>query len=233
MNPYRSAEWRAFREQVLFLDKYQCVTCGACRSSGAILHVHHKSYEGGKLPWEYPFSACETLCAGCHAAEHGLIPPKVGWVFVGHDDLGSISGVCDLCGTDIRHVFLIEHPDWFAMEVGEICCDHLTDTDIASNFMESVRRFNDRRKRFVESPRWKLHTVGHEFIIQRQLAVEIRTLGENCQLRINGKIGQLRYPTTLKARAKAFDVLEAAEHQDFRTAQLKTRISVSAALLAP
>src|SRR3954471_7225795 len=112
MRPYSSKQWREFRAAIIRLDDGCCVQCGRTESDGVVLHVHHKAYRPGRLPWEYPLEACETLCAGCHAAHHGKIPPKVGWEFAGHDDLGEPSEACDLCGTEIRHVFLIYHANW-------------------------------------------------------------------------------------------------------------------------
>jgi hypothetical protein len=34
------------------------------------LHVHHKYYQYGKLPWEYPDEALTTLCWNCHEELH-------------------------------------------------------------------------------------------------------------------------------------------------------------------
>ncbi len=34
------------------------------------LHVHHKYYQIGKLPWEYPNEALVTLCWDCHETLH-------------------------------------------------------------------------------------------------------------------------------------------------------------------
>lgn len=36
------------------------------------LHVHHKYYEPGKKPWEYPDEALITLCESCHSDEEGF-----------------------------------------------------------------------------------------------------------------------------------------------------------------
>lgn len=215
MQPYRSKEWREFRANVILLDKYQCTRCGRSEGHGVTLHVHHKIYRKGCLPWEYALDECETLCAGCHAEHHGKIPPKVGWEFAGYDDLGDLIGTCDLCGTDIRHVFLVYHSNWPAMEVGEICCDHLTCTELASNHMESIRRFNERRKRFVESPRWNLFRPGQEFILQQQILVETRHVADGFELRMNGRKGKQIYSSIISAKARAFDVLESAEYSDF------------------
>lgn len=214
MNPYSSKEWKAFRSHVLLLDNHQCATCGRGADDGATLHVHHKEYVAGRLPWQYAFDKCEALCAGCHAAEHGLIPPKVGWEFAGQDDLGDLCGNCELCGTEIRHVFLVHHPNWVSLEVGEVCCDHLTDTHIASNFMESMRRYNARRKRFVGSSRWQFNRRGHEYIKQQQILIELRDLDAGFQIRMNGTKGKVLYQNAIEAKARAFDVLESQEHTE-------------------
>jgi hypothetical protein len=223
MNPYRSIHWKSFRNNIMRLDNYQCIQCGRDEASGVILHVHHKIYIPGTLPWEYDFDQCETLCAGCHAAHHGKIPPKVGWDFIGHDDLGELTGTCDLCGTSIRHVFMVTHPNWIILEVGEICCDHLTCSDIASNHMESVRRYNDRRKRFVTSNRWTRVSEGHEYIVQKSIVVELRPDDRGPRIRMNGRRGRKSYHDPLEARMRAFDVIESGLHSDFVGALRKQR----------
>lgn len=233
MNPYRSKEWNAFREEVMRLDNFQCVECGRTKADGVIFHIHHKSYQDGKLPWEYDFDQCETLCAGCHAAHHGKIPPKVGWMVVGIDDLESQVGKCELCGTAIRHVFLVLHPNWVTMEVGEICCDHLTSTDIATNYMESIRRYNGRRKRFVRSSRWKKRTERHFYIVHNRIVVEERISSAGYLLRMNGKRGRVIYRDSLEARMRAFDVLESGRHRDYLANIQKTRIPLSWILEKP
>jgi hypothetical protein len=44
-------------------DKF---TCQSCRDALSTLNVHHRYYEKGKSPWEYPESALVTLCEKCH-----------------------------------------------------------------------------------------------------------------------------------------------------------------------
>lgn len=215
MQPYRSKEWRDFRASIILLDGDMCVVCGRRECDGVTLHVHHKTYHRGRLPWEYSRQDCETLCAGCHAAHHGKIPPKVGWEFAGYEDLGEPIGTCEICGQDIRHSFLISHPNWSPLEVGETCCDNLTCTEIASNHMESIRRFNDRRKRFVESPRWNRFRSGHEFLCQDQIFIEVRQLPEGFQIRMNGTKGKQLFNDVIAAKARAFDVLESVDHAEF------------------
>lgn len=44
--------------------------CMRCETEDRPLHVHHKYYLPGKLPWEYPTDAFEVLCDICHRKEH-------------------------------------------------------------------------------------------------------------------------------------------------------------------
>ena len=44
-------------------DKF---TCKLCKDTETTLNVHHKYYEQGKEPWEYPMDALVTLCEHCH-----------------------------------------------------------------------------------------------------------------------------------------------------------------------
>jgi hypothetical protein len=55
--------WQKKRLQILSRDKFTCKLCGDTETT---LHVHHKYYENGKDPWEYPNTALVTLCQHCH-----------------------------------------------------------------------------------------------------------------------------------------------------------------------
>jgi len=208
VRPYRTAEWAAFRAEVIRLDGGACLSCGRGPADGVVLQVHHKQYIPGHSPWEYPHEYCETMCAGCHAAKHGYIPPKFGWEHAGWDDLEDLVGTCECCGTAIRYVFLIQHPDWRTLEVGEICCDNLTSTQVASGFMESRRRYAERLKRFVSSPRWLVRPGNVHHIIQKRLTLEVVPKNGSYFLRIEWRPGKVTFPTVLDAKAKAFELIE-------------------------
>ena len=154
MQQYKNSLWEEFRESVLDSDNYKCVTCGR-GASEVILQVHHKRYIHGRKPWEYETKECITLCKGCHAREHGIIQPKVGWEYIGDEDLEDLIGKCENCGSNIRYVFYVYHKDWGTIGVGTNCCDMLTDSVIASNQIESSKRYEGRKKRFIDSKRWK------------------------------------------------------------------------------
>ncbi|WP_158960640.1 hypothetical protein [Myroides fluvii] len=60
-----------------------------------ILHVHHKYYIKGKLPWDYLDDALITLCHGCHQETHDTeeIPVYTDEKMIDKMDLTS----CDRC----------------------------------------------------------------------------------------------------------------------------------------
>jgi hypothetical protein len=131
--------------------------------------------------------------------------PQSGWEHFGdYDDLGGRDGECELCGTAIRYVFPVYHSKWGTMEVGEVCCDHLTSSDYATNEMSYVRR----RTRFVFSRRWDVGKSGSPSITQKGVALSIVPDGPNYKLRMNGTLGKLRFGSVLEAKIKAFDLID-------------------------
>lgn len=204
---YDSEKWIIFRNEVIERDLDACVECGGSRNGGLILQVHHKIYLPGKLPWEYDPSDCETLCKGCHAAKHGKIPPRVGWTCLGEDDLEDLIGACEYCGTQIRYVFYIHHPSWEPMAVGTYCCDHLTGTQLASDHMESLHRFNSRQSRFLSSSRWKEQISGCS-IRQKGIELTIQKLAHGFRICMNGKEGRKIFSGLNEAKQIAFELIE-------------------------
>jgi len=188
--------------------------------------VHHKSYIAGHKPWQYPYEMCHTLCSGCHAAEHGIIPPKFGWDFAGWDDLGSLVGSCECCGTGIRYSFLVSHPKWPSMEVGETCCDNLTSSEVASNFMESKRRYASRLKRFVSSMRWKEYSGGIHHIEHKRLVIRIGPVRDVLGIWLNGTLGKKRFNDCLSAKIAVFELLESGALHVYAEKHRKKRLTV-------
>ena len=230
MNLYRSKEWRTFRAELIRLEDGRCTRC---LSTGpqTILHAHHKFYLPGRKPWDYSYQDCEILCQSCHAQEHGLIPPKSGWEFIGYDDLGSPDNHCEYCGTEIRHVFMIQHANWITLEVGEVCCDNLTATHIATDHMKGRRRLLDRKKRFAS--KWKVDTLG-AYIRSGNIVVRIVTAGKAFKLCMNGKLGNRLFETPLDAKIRAFEVLESGEAARYlRVLQLKCPLAAKEITFRP
>ena len=61
--------WEERRLELLDRDNYECQCCGATADE-ALLQVHHRYYEEGLLPWDYPDAALVTLCEDCHKRLH-------------------------------------------------------------------------------------------------------------------------------------------------------------------
>ncbi|MDP2143119.1 MAG: HNH endonuclease [Gallionella sp.] len=209
-NQYRNNRWVAYREELIELDGGACVRCGRTREVGAILQVHHKKYIAGKAPWEYPYDLCETLCKRCHAVEHGEIRPEIGWEYVGEDDLGGLYGTCDRCGTSLRYVFFVQHPNWEPMSVGTVCCDDLTGTQIASE----KRKYDDRLMRFIKSKRWSESDKRH-LIKQKQIEIQIVSANSGYSIHMNGIKGTKMYPTLDAAKERVFNFIESGEAEDY------------------
>jgi hypothetical protein len=173
-----------------------------------VLQVHHKRYLKGRPLWDYPLDLCETICSGCHARVHGLIPPSCGWDHIGWDDLGDLDGECELCGQPIRYVFMVDHPDWKPMEVGEQRCDKLTMTDEASIIMRTLRLAAERRKRFIDSPRWRRDERAGWHLKHKWHVIEIVRDAAGWRIRIDGVRGRQTFATADQAKARTFEVLE-------------------------
>jgi hypothetical protein len=89
------------------------------------------------------------------------------------------------------------------MEVGEVCYDHLTSSDYASNQI----KHQARRTRFVFSPRWSGGKSGTTSITQKGVALSIVPDGTRYKLRMNGRHGKLRFESVLEAKIRAFDLI--------------------------
>ena len=171
----------------------------------------------GKLPWEYGSENCETLCRGCHASEHGIIQLKIGWEFIGEEDSGEFSNQCENsgCGATIRHKFLISHPNWGFLEVGTVCCDNLTDSQIASNKKEAMSRYRSRKVRFLKSKRWK-NNDGKYSIKQSLFDVQFNELDENnYQLTIHKLKSKVKYESLELAKEAVFETIESGSLIDY------------------
>jgi hypothetical protein len=216
MSSYKQSQWQVFRDCVIELDGYKCRQCGRGKDE-VVLQVHHKEYKVGLKAWEYPTSDCITLCQGCHAQIHGIIQPSFGWQYVGDEDLGDLVGTCENrgCGADIRYSFTVYHPQWGTLEVGTVCCDNLTDSQIASNLKESKLKFESRKHRFINSKRWRFEGQLYR-IEQGPFDIEIIEEENEYSLRINGKKSKkIKHKTLIDAKTKVFEVIEDGQLMKF------------------
>lgn len=215
MSSYKESQWKLFRQSVIELDGYKCRQCGRGQSE-VILQVHHKEYKAGLKAWEYPTADCITLCRGCHAQTHGIIQPTFGWEYIGDEDLGDLIGTCENrgCGSEIRYSFTIYHPQWGTLEVGTVCCDNLTDSEIASNLKESKLKFDGRQKRFLNSKRWTSDGLSHK-LKQGLFDIEVFETENEFSLKINGKKSSIKHKTLIIAKTKVFEIIEDGQLMKF------------------
>lgn len=213
----RSKEWIEYREKVLDLDGYTCVQCHRTSDEGITLQVHHKTYESGRLPWEYDFSDCEVLCKGCHAAEHGIIKPRFGWYFIAEEDLGSLDGECELCGTELRYLHTVYHPSWGSLDVGTICCDTLTGTTQASE----ARKKRTRLNRFIKHEKWVFDRGQHYFT---RAGINIVITGDHFDItgeprdftvELNDISGRMHFDTLENAKKHVFELIISGKARNY------------------
>ena len=60
----RRPEWQKKRLEIMNRDGFQCQGCGEKQKT---LHIHHRYYAKGRMPWEYPSESLITMCQECHA----------------------------------------------------------------------------------------------------------------------------------------------------------------------
>jgi 5-methylcytosine-specific restriction endonuclease McrA len=59
----RDPRWQRKRLEVMKRAEFCCEACG---DKSEELNVHHKYYDRGVAPWDYPVSAYQCLCCSCH-----------------------------------------------------------------------------------------------------------------------------------------------------------------------
>ncbi|WP_155955246.1 HNH endonuclease [Rhodomicrobium udaipurense] len=212
---YHRKNWQLYRKEVIELDGGVCTRCKRGPSEGAVLQVHHKQYIAGRLPWEYPYDLCETLCKGCHAEEHSIVAPSSGWECFGYDDLGDLSGECELCGNSIRYVFFVQHENWPPLEVGEICCDNLTESSVASDYVDSILAHKSRLQRFIKSPRWKTGDDGIFRIRQKRIDLAVEPVDNGYRLSANRIQGKRFFSSAVEVKKHVFELLESGKLEEY------------------
>jgi hypothetical protein len=103
---------------------------------------------------------------------------------------------------------MVDHPKWAAMEVGEICCDKLTCTEVASGHMSELRRRAERIKRFVSSPKWRGELSSSSYIHNYNARIGVILAGSSYRIEVNDRCGKLEFSSPIDARVKVFELLE-------------------------
>jgi len=92
----KDPRWLAKRIEILKRDD---MTCQECNDKTKPLHIHHRNYEKGHEPWDYPNEMLLTLCEDCHeeVSERTLQINRV----LGTLDLNGLTNVLDFIRTTI------------------------------------------------------------------------------------------------------------------------------------
>ena len=110
-NLLKDPRWIEKRNEILTRDENRCQFCGA---RNKYLHIHHKDYINGFLPWEYPDCMLVTLCEDCHNLIHQEcydIGVSIGDVF--HYEHSDYTNICVVYFIDYkkRTILTLEYDD--------------------------------------------------------------------------------------------------------------------------
>lgn len=65
----KDPRWQRKRLEILNAADFKCEQCASAEKP---LHVHHKIYRKGAMPWEYEDHELAALCEDCHESETQL-----------------------------------------------------------------------------------------------------------------------------------------------------------------
>lgn len=132
----KDPRWIKRRNEILTRDKNTCQFCGA---QDKYLHVHHRKYFDGFLPWEYPDSTLVTLCEDCHKYIHDnanakSIDVEIGQVFL-HEH------------SDYTNMAIVYYVDYLNKMIYTIECDDCAGYD---SIYENVSTYDYFHKKYDE-----------------------------------------------------------------------------------
>jgi hypothetical protein len=145
--------------------------------------------------------------------------PHKGWKWVGARDSRDNDGLsyeeypcCEFCDkTQIRYVHILEHPNFpDSVEVGCECAEQLTeDYSNPQSHEKDLRNRASRRTKFPDRKGWKVSEKGNPYInYEEHHIIVIQSPKGDCILRIDGKLGKIKYKSVKEAQLKAFDVIQ-------------------------
>ncbi|EGY01982.1 hypothetical protein AZA_88261 [Nitrospirillum viridazoti Y2] len=99
--------------------------------------------------------------------------------------------------------------------MGTDCCDRLTGATDARDHHDGLIKEREKRKRFVDSPKWKVTASGDMVMVRDRIPVRITFRDGSYGLEIGSIKGRLKYPTALDAKIRAFEFIESGEAARF------------------
>ena len=129
----KDPRWISRRNEILTRDKNTCQLCGC---NDKYLHVHHRYYTEGLLPWEYGDECLVTLCEDCHAFVH--------YADNNPSDI-TVGQVCVRYHSDFENTAIVYHVDLQNGLVFTLECDNGTSYD---NIYDECNTFASFAKKY-------------------------------------------------------------------------------------
>jgi hypothetical protein len=144
--------------------------------------------------------------------------PKVGWSCTGIEDAGEAAFICEYCGTHIRFIHEMSHPDYpDALRCGVVCAGRMQGHPAAAHAREALFKSSlPRRARWL-SRKWRRSRAGNEFLNTGGFNVVVYPVAGGYGARVLNRWTDWErraprvYPTEREARLAAFDVMVAKE----------------------
>ncbi len=139
--------------------------------------------------------------------------PKTGWKCVGVTDLGSPSGVCEMCGRHIiRYVHHMVHPHYKSLDVGCICAGKMEGNLERAKKREAEFKNKEERRKNFKKRKWKVSKNGNNFlkIKEHLIVLYYNDKYKNWKYSLDNKFCVEVYRTKDEAKNAAFEALESA-----------------------
>lgn len=137
--------------------------------------------------------------------------PHSGWQCVGITDLGTPSGVCEMCGHQIiRYVHHMVHPNYHSLDVGCVCAGKMEgDIEAAKKREQDFKNKQSRRSNFKKR-KWKNSRNGNPYLkIKNHVIVLYKHKnGKGWKYSIDSEFCPEIYQTKNEAIDAAFEALE-------------------------
>ncbi len=133
--------------------------------------------------------------------------PRKGWTLLDVVDEG-FGQECEWCGTAIRYVHYIFHPETNQnSSCGCVCAEHLTEDYVTGRKRESkLKQKHTRLHRFLNSPRWyRLLPKYNLYRLDKRILIYKKN--NHFMLKIHDLWGKKKYSTEEEAKIAAFNYL--------------------------
>jgi len=135
----KDPRWQKKRLLILERDNWKCTLC---KRDNVTLHVHHKSYEYQKNPWEYDDSILITLCESCHTLEENL---KHHSILTSHAKEANVTRIQIWDGINFLSYLAKYHPDKykaFFKDFQNVCDDDVERKQLVNHAQKIINESN-------------------------------------------------------------------------------------------